>query len=209
MRYLALVLRSKLINNLMKLGSTIFRLTLCGYLFTHITKSHGKGRWRCDARRSYWGLCKSFTVTGTVDTTTCDTQFRSPVYRIFNSYLKRLVFKSLYEDRLILLIVLWLYWVVLYQYHDSFSKQVSTVFIHIFPTCFYTTAQLLRESLYTHIHLHIQTHTYTHTRKPKHKFYYNNQMHNLIQTLSKSPTHFSTNVQTNLIFNSIPVKINF
>ena len=39
MRYLTTVLRFKLINSLMKFGSTIFRLTVCGYLFTH-TQSH-------------------------------------------------------------------------------------------------------------------------------------------------------------------------
>jgi len=47
---------------------------------------------------------------------------------------------------------------VLDQLHDSFSKQVSTADIHIFPICSFhyqfCNAQLVTASLYTHTHTH-------------------------------------------------------
>jgi len=73
-----------------------------------------------------------------MDSQNCPTQIRDHMCSIFKFYVKLSVFKDLYDDRAIHLIVLWNYCVLLDQCNDSFSNQASNPDIHIFPIfCFH------------------------------------------------------------------------
>ena len=65
-----------------------------------------------------------------MDAPNCGTQFRDPVCRIFKFYVKLSAFKDLYDNRAIHLIVLGIYFILLDQCHDSFSKYFSNPDIH-------------------------------------------------------------------------------
>ena len=142
---LALTVRFNRNNNIMKCGSSISDLLiLIIFSLTQQTPNglhhsdRGKGRWRCGARCSYRDLCKSFRVTDIMNNTLCGTQRRDTEGSNPNSYQRTLGFICLYEDQLIPVMVLCIYWVVLDQCHDSFTKHVCTADFLMFPNCFFT-----------------------------------------------------------------------